>query len=439
MKRFTKALMTTTMAIAAGALIATSAMATEGLFSNGTGARNKALAGAGVADQNDPTAMSINPAGLVHSDNQLTISGSLFSPRRSFTAQAGGLLPAGNTESESNYFLIPNIAWSHRIDGSSVFGLSMYGNGGMNSDFEDVVNPTCAALGGGSGIYCAGPAGIDLTQIFLSAGYAQSMGNLSWGVAPIVAINIFKAKGLGAFGALGFSATPGSMTNQSNEIAVGVGVRGGVELALTDNFRVAVAGQTRTYMQKLTNYKGLFAEQGGLDTPATVTAGVALDVTPTFTIMADYKHIFYSDVKSIGNTSTTAGTNLFGNSNGPGFGWNDINVYKVGVEWDVSPDLTLRAGYAYNDQPVQSEDVMLNVLAPGVVQHHFTGGARFRLTDSIDMEIAGMYAPKESVSGPALPAMAGFGLAQDIEIDMFQWELTAGIVWKLGQTEAPLK
>ena len=74
MKRFTAALKATTMAFAAAGLMATGAMATDGMFGNGTGARNKALAGAGVANEKDATAMSLNPAGLVHSENQLNIA-----------------------------------------------------------------------------------------------------------------------------------------------------------------------------------------------------------------------------------------------------------------------------------------------------------------------------------------------------------------------------
>ena len=145
MNRFTKTLMTTTMAIAAGALVATSAMATDGLFGNGTGARNKALAGAGVADQNDATAMINNPAGMVNSDTQFTGSTSLFSPVRSFTGSGNpGFTPSGTHESDTEYFLIPNLAYVYRMDANSAFGLSMSGNGGMNTDYNNTPNPGCA-------------------------------------------------------------------------------------------------------------------------------------------------------------------------------------------------------------------------------------------------------------------------------------------------------
>ena len=106
--------------------------------------------------------------------------------------------------------------------------------------------------------------------------------------------------------------------------------RGGVEVALSDSFRVAVAGSTPVYMTAFNDYAGsLFRISNGvLDVPATVQAGIAFDLMPTMTVMADYKRIFYSGVESIGSSTDFA---LLGF---PAFGWKDINIYKVGVEWD---------------------------------------------------------------------------------------------------------
>lgn len=416
MKRFATTLKTTTIAFAAVAMVASSAMATEGMFGNGTGARNKALAGAGVADQNDATAMSLNPAGLIHSENQLNVAASLFSPWRGYEWAGGGQ----DVDSNSNYFVIPNIAYSHRVDANTVFGLSMYGNGGMNTDYPAFANGGCPP--GGTGLGCLGTAGIDLQQMFISAGLAKQYGNFSVGVAPIVAIQIFKADGL-------MNPYSGTVFSESTDVAVGIGIRGGVEWAITPGFRVAAAGTSPTYMQSFNKYKDLFAAgetAGELRLPASIQAGVAFDLMSGFTVMADYKRIFYSGVDAIGKPTSQGG-----------FGWDDINVYKVGIEWDVNPGLTLRAGYAYNDQPIPAESVQANWIAPGVVQHHITGGAQIKMSDSIDLELAGMYAPKETVTGPAFAPVGGPPPtptpAGNTSIHMYQWELTAGIKWKLGQ------
>ena len=43
-------------------------------------------------------------------------------------------------------------------------------------------------------------------------------------------------------------------------------------------------------------YSGLFADGGSFDIPANITAGLAYDLTPDLTVMADWRHIFYSGV-----------------------------------------------------------------------------------------------------------------------------------------------
>ena len=403
MTRFNKALKATTLAFAATAMVATSAVATDGMFGNGTGARNKAMAGAGVANEKDATAISLNPAGLVHAENQLNVAASLFSPLRENSGPQNG---GATVESDRNYFVIPNVAYSHRVDGSTVFGLSMYGNGGMNTQYPYAgTNP----FGG------QGQLGIDLTQIFMSAGLAKSYGNISVGVAPILAIQIFKANGVQNF-------------SENIDVAAGIAIRGGVEWALAPNFRVGVAGASPTYMQSFNSYsQTLFAvSDGELRLPGTVQAGIAFDLTPSFTIMADYKRIFYG---SSGNKAISTAPQA-------GFGWEDIDIYKFGVEWAASPTMTLRAGYSYNDSPIGTNDVQQNIIAPAVVKHHITAGAMFKVSDSMDFEVAGMYAPEESQSGPFFHP--DFGNIGDTTIAMHQWELTAGVKWKLGG-EAPLK
>src|SRR5205823_10216174 len=85
------------------------ANATDGYFQYGYGARQKALGGAGVADSRDATAVSLNPAGLVHAPTELTVSGTLFSPWRSYGVSGIGPVPEGEFDSKGNYFPVPNL------------------------------------------------------------------------------------------------------------------------------------------------------------------------------------------------------------------------------------------------------------------------------------------------------------------------------------------
>jgi long-chain fatty acid transport protein len=409
-------------ALAVAAVLASSnARATDGYFLNGIGARSKALGGAGVADGKDATSAALNPAGIVHADNEADLSASLFLPFREATI-------AGVTvESDRNAFILPNLAINWKTLGNPYFDavtLSLSGNGGMNT--------TYSANALGSGVFGAGKAGVDLQQMLLSLAFAKKFGNVSVGVAPVVALQIFKASGLSSFG--GFSSDASSLSDRGKEHELGGGLRGGIEWAVLPTFRVGVAGSTPIWTNSFTRYSGLFADGGNFDIPANIQAGIAVDVSPTITLLVDYRRIWFSETRSVGNPSTVLGTNLLGTTNGPGFGWNDVDVVKAGVEWNYSPKLTLRAGYSYNTQPVNSRDVQLNILAPAVVQHHITGGFAYRWSDSLDLELAGVYAPREHVSGlglnpPGLP----------IDLSMQQFEVTAGFKYRFGENLAPLK
>lgn len=432
------------------------ALATEGYFQNAYGARQKALAGAGVADSRDATATSLNPAGLVDVEDQLNVSASVFSPRRGFVGSGEpGLTPFGDIDSGRNYFLIPNLAYSQRIQDSSfvdVVGLTLYANGGLNTEYDAVPgSATCQALnsvppvfggpiGQGRGVFCNGHTGSDLNQAFLSAAFAKRFGNISVGLAPILAVQLLEFEGLQLFEP--FSVAPNQVSNNGHDVSLGGGIRAGIEVSLSKRVRLGVAGNSRIWMSEFDDYRGLLAEKGDFDIPPSLQAGIAVDVTQRLTLMADYKRIWYSDVSSIHNPSTNILTasvepaKLLGGANGAGFGWDDINIIKIGAEWRATDRLTLRAGYGHNEGPFSSRDVMVNILAPGIVQDHFAAGLKYEVAQNWDLELSGFYAPKESVSGGELAIPTPFGPIGNpkhgIDIEGHGGEVTLGVTYRFG-------
>lgn len=422
---------------------ASSASATEGYFGNAYGARYKGLAGAGAADSRDATAASLNPAGIVNADNELDIAASMFMPFREMVGSGPpGFTPTGTVESHNNLFVLPNMARNWKIYDNpwlDAFALTIYGNGGMNTTYPAAQRPD-GGCGPGVGVFCAGRMGVDLKQIMLSAAMAKRFGSVSVGVAPILAVQLIELKGLDPF--QGASLSPPNVTGNDYDTSWGGGLRAGVEWAVLPGFRVGLTGHTPIWMSKFENYRGLFADSGSFDIPASVQAGIAVDFSRNFTVMVDYKRIFYGSVDAIANPSTnilSCGLDpsfCLGGANGPGFGWRDVDVFKIGVEWrHALPGLTLRAGYAWNENPISSRDVMFNIIAPGVVQHHITGGLQYRLSSNVDFEAAVMYAPYNSVSGSELP---GFGNpAHEIKIGMSQLEMTMGFKYRFGGDPTP--
>ncbi len=144
-------------------------------------------------------------------------------------------------------------------------------------------------------------------------------------------------------------------------------------------------------MSRFKEYAGLFANQGEFDIPANVTMGVAVKATPAVTVAADYQRIDYGKVPAIGNA---AATGRWAAHPGGGFGWRNIDVFKLGVQWQMSPTVTLRAGYNRSDNPVTSANITPNIVAPGVMTSHYTLGATYAMSPTSELTWAFMYAPR---------------------------------------------
>lgn len=415
-----------------GLAVPAPAFATEGYFLNGTSIRDKGMAGAGIAAPNDPLVIANNPAGLTEIGNQIAIGASLFMPRRKFTGSGGpGFTPSGTVKSRSNFFLLPSAGWSHQLDDKSAVGLALFGNGGLNTRYPAVANPACVSppLPAPNGVFCGGSAGVNLIQAFVAASYARKFGDhLSIGLSPVMAIQIFHADGLAAFSYDPFgnplTVDPTALTNNGNDTAAGFGLRGGVLVKLTPQIRVAGSYQTKINMTKFKKYAGLFENHGDFDIPSNYQIGIAIDPAPGFTVAADFRHVNYKDVAAVSNSSTIP--RQFGSKDGPGFGWKNVNTVKFGVEGRVNDRLTLRAGAAFNNNPVPSKDATINILAPGVIKQHFTLGARLGIGERSAFDFSFVYAPTAHTRGIEITP-AGPNPGHSIDLAMHQFEL--GIGW----------
>ncbi len=404
------------------ALVAGPVLATNGYLIHGIGTRAKALAGAGVALPQDALAPGTNPAGLAFIGERFDAGMGLFSPRRQYTITGFptgppqfGLLP-GTVESDSEMFFVPNFGASWVLSGGSSVGLALYGQGGMNTDY-----PT-------STIFGTSPTGVDLSQMFIVPTWAwkDSSGRHAFGISPILAIQFFEVQGVQAFGM--FSSDPANLSNKGHDQSIGSGARLGYLGKFTDRFSLGFSWQSEIGMDKFDDYAGLFAEQGGFDIPSNWTAGIAYRFGTSAVLALDYQEIMYSDIASVGNPFLP---NLvqgpLGSNNGAGFGWQDMSVIKVGLQWGTAP-WTWRAGFSTGDQPIPPSEVLFNILAPGVMEEHITVGFTRELGTSRAFSMSLMHAPSVSVSG-VNPLEAPIPGQQTITLEMDQFDLEFGYSW----------
>jgi long-chain fatty acid transport protein len=414
------------------ALSSTIALATEGYFQNGVSIRDKGIAGAGSADPQTPLVIAQNPAGLAEIHDQLELGASLFSPRRQYTGSGGpGFTQSGTVESRQNYFGLPTLGVSKHLDKDSALGIALYGNGGLNTNYGAPANPACSSppLPAANGPFCGGNTGVDLTQVFVAAGYSRKIGNyVSIGVSPVLGFQMIRINGLAAFSynQLGqpLSVDPSKLTNNGYDTSTGVGGRIGILIKPIPQLRFAASYQSQMKMSHFNKYAGLFANGGSFNVPSNYTLGVAANPAPKVTLLFDYRHINYKDVASVSDSSLTPAQ--FGSTGGPGFGWSNVDAYKLGLEVKTSPALTLRAGYAFNNNPISPSDVTINILAPGTTTQHFTLGGRVKTGKSSALEVSLLYAPNGRTTGIEITP-AGPNPGHQITLQMHQLEF--GVAW----------
>ena len=102
-----------------------------------------------------------------------------------------------------------------------------------------------------------------------------------------------------------------------------------------------------------------------------------------------------------------------------------MNVIKIATEWKQSDKMTWRAGYAYATNPVGPEDVTLNIIAPGIVEHHFSLGGSYKYNEKSKLDFAVVIVPRSTVSGPEVTP-AGVTPGSNIELYMRQFSLSVG-------------
>ena len=380
----------------------------------------------------------------------------LFSPRRSYNASAslangqGGAftIDPGEVKSGSEYFPIPYIAKTWDYGDETAFGLSLYGRGGMNTDYTngsatfDPDGPGPAPVLSLPGPYGAGKAGVDLMQMFADLSYSQQSDQIAWGMALVLAAQAFEGNGFASFGPYsedfavsGGIILPDSLTNKSRDYAFGVGLKLGFIWEATDNINIGLSYQSRIEMSEFDDYSDLFAERGGFDIPPSVRGGVSVLLSDTSSFHYDIEHTSFSDVDSVGNplqnlfscpTAGAGGTDVnscLGGSRGAGFGWDDMTTHKIGYQWQPRQweGWTFRLGASHGRQPIEDDQVLFNMMAPGVIENHFTGGLTHTLDNGKEYSFSVMYAPEKKVTG-----INPFDPTQQIELKMHQLEIEFG-------------
>lgn len=403
-------------------LAATNANATDGYFAHGYGVKSQGMGGVGIALPQDALAAAANPAGMGLIGDRIDFGVTWFRPQRAaeITGTPFGFSDGKYDANDTENFIIPEFGYNRVINQDLTLGVSVYGNGGMNTDYKRAIP-----------LFGNTAPRMDLIQLFVAPTATWKINESNTvGVAVNLAYQRFEMKGLQNF-ASPASAHPDNVTNKGYDSSYGAGVHIGWIGQVNDVITLGATYQSKTYMSKFDKYKGLFAESGDFDIPETYGLGLAVKATPALTLAADIQRINYSDVDSVGNSINNLFVNgqQLGSKNGPGFAWKDVTALKVGASYAWNEKLTVRAGYNHSSQPIRNSETLFNILAPGVVQDHVTLGATYILANQSELSFSYMHAFEEKVNGSgSIPAMFGGGEAN---LKMYEDSLGIAYGWKL--------
>ena len=405
--------------IAAGLAMALSApaFATNGYFVHGIGQSAKGAGGAGIAYPQDSLAAGTNPAGMSFIGNRADGGLEIFIPNRSLDAGSewdfSGFFGPGTDFSGSedgntpSAFLVPEAGYNMDMPNGSAwsFGISMFGNGGMNATYDSHPLLELMALDPRSGITNT-RAKIDLLQAFVmpTASYKINE-NHAVGVSLVVAWQSFEL--------INQAFQPKGADHQNSW---GVGGKIGWQGRINDYVTLGATYQSKIMMSRMDDYEVALAADGGrLSIPATGGVGIAVNATEQLDILFDVVWINYSDDSMMTGIPTSEG----------GFGWDDQTVFKLGFVYEYSNDLILRAGWNYAEHPLPSDnlfDGFVSTLVPATVEHHLTLG--FTKAINEDFSITGSYMhafEKDVTSAAPLPLTAS----------MYQDSIGLSLNWKL--------
>ncbi|MEP7012194.1 MAG: outer membrane protein transport protein [Acidobacteriota bacterium] len=403
------------------------AAAGNGHFLHGVGAVNSALGGAGVAFPNDALgALSLNPSLLGHMDGyQFQFSLENVGQDNAVESHVGPF--AGRTEDQGDDAAVPAFGWTHHEkDSRFAFGMGFLGLAGFSVDYpQDSTNPILSPQPRGFGRFYSS---YQYLKIPFAVSYRAS-DRLSLGAS----LNLARATLAGdpvGFAAPDCSPSPGGLVcyfpRVDSDSAMGHGLQVGAHFQATPAFALGFSYSTETKFEdfewnsvhanpSLPNYGTARKIKFELGAPAVAALGLAWTPSPKLAVALDAKRIFYSSTPGFGDSGINPAT---GAIRGPG--WEDIDVFALGIQFAATPKLTLRGGYNKSDNPIPDSQTFFSLFAPGIFENHGTAGIGYQVGEKMRLDLAYYRAFKNDASGPLFTLsgpVPGAGVKQEIALE----------------------
>ncbi|ROT94749.1 aromatic hydrocarbon degradation protein [Marinobacter sp. R17] len=364
---------TLSRAILAATLCGPGAVMAGGFALNEQSASAMGVANAGTAaNPENATTVFFNPAGMSQLSGTtvsfgaavLDIDAEVKDGTASATDNVGNDVSGSDGGDIADPAYLPNIFVTHEINDTVDVGIGLHAPYGLKADYDDDF----------VGRYFADKT--ELTAIALSPSIAVNNGE---GFSMGIGVNIIYAKGrLTKYQDYSNYGLPQEGYFDTEGDDIGATISFGLLYELTDKTQIGLSGQTGTTLNlegdsTLTNFPQVTASGVNLvtakedanvplDIPESLTFGIRHKLTDTVTLLAGATWAKWSRFEALdiesredGGTISAVGGPKYGDNSLIGHvseNWNDTWQVNVGGIWQATPAWAFKAGYAYDESPV---------------------------------------------------------------------------------------
>jgi long-chain fatty acid transport protein len=415
--KFTKQL----VAAAIATVVTSPAWATNGMNMEGYGSKSTAMGGAGMAFDTGNSAVMNNPATLSMMEaNTARFGIGIRNLRPDITSTA-----MMSTDSDGDSYFMPSLSYVRKNDNLS-YGLALLAQGGMGTEYDasaidlNVVSGETVRSELGVGRIMA-PLSFQVNDRLAIGGsldFVMAMLDLKMAVPTaqlgglVTGFDAGWGPVLGGLGAMDWGRFDFSDGSDMTGKAKGYGLAGklGFTYKLTDALTLGATYHTETNLSDLetSTFNGATLSAGNFgggalasmngkikirdfQWPETFGIGLAFQASDKLLLAADVKRINWSEVmesfKMTFSHSVLGDLDVALDQN-----WDDQTVLNLGVEYQYSPKLALRAGLNLSDNPVPN--TYLNYLFPATIENHVTLGLGYNIDNNNSIAFSLSHAPE---------------------------------------------
>lgn len=377
------------------------------------GAKAMGMANAFAAQADDPSALAYNPAGIAfQKGNQLQVgSTTILVPQTTFdgTTKLSGATVTSE-KANRDIFVAPTVYVTTSLESLPLsFGLGINSfyplakRWDASSDFRDAIQeisikpinfqPTVAYRF--DDLKLAVAAGIDIT-------YAQvSLQKMAYTQLPAALGGAYAE--LGALGAdataLGYGYNFGVQWKPLSNLSFGAAYRSEIKLELDGDANYIATTATGQNPLLGLGKKLKSGASTDITLPDTLTLGVAYKPIERVTLEFDVERTGWS---SYNKMEIKFGSALAAFNNKPDAkNWEDVWAYRFGAQYAATKNIDLRAGYAYDSNPIP--DSTLSPELPDADRHNVSFGNSFHNDyGSIDLAYMWVHWADRSATNPKL-------------------------------------